>query len=54
MREHHVVRSLSEDSEGWGRWQLVGALLAIVRIFGFHSVQSGELLEILIREITMI
>ena len=43
------MRSLSEDSEGWGG-QLVGALLAIVRIFGFHSVQSGELLEILIRE----
>ena len=27
------------------------ALSAIVRTFGFHSLQSGELLELLIREI---
>ena len=31
--------------------QLVGALSAIVRTFDFHSLQSGELLELLIREI---
>ena len=35
------------------RGQLVGALLAIVRILGFHSVQTGELLEILIGEIPL-
>lgn len=34
-----------------GGEQLVGALSAIVRIFGFHCLQSGELLELLIREI---